>query len=83
MLPSFAGCWCGVTPGLFLFGLAPNRRGGVAVTPAAFSGWLTDQAMFQCCEWCGGLPMLTEFQLWVLSSIVMLALLFVGIKLPG
>jgi len=27
--------------------------------------------------------MLTEFQLWVLSSIVMLALLFVGIKLPG
>jgi hypothetical protein len=30
-----------------------------------------------------GLPMLTEFQIWALSSIVMLALLFVGIKLPG
>lgn len=68
--------------GSFLVGLPPNRRGGVAVTPAAFSGWLADLAMFQRCE-CGGLPMLTEFQLWVLSSIVMLALLFVGIKLPG
>ena len=38
ILPSFAGCRCGVPPGLMLFGLSPNRRGGVAVTPSAFSG---------------------------------------------
>jgi len=30
--------WCGVTPGLVSFGLPPKRSGGVAVTPAAFSG---------------------------------------------
>jgi len=30
-----------------------------------------------------GLPMLTEFQLWVLSTILMLGLVIVSVKLPG
>jgi hypothetical protein len=32
---------------------------------------------------CGGLSMLNEFQLWVLSTIVMVAVVTIGLKLPG
>ena len=31
------------------------------------------------CEWVWGPPMLTEFRLWVLSTIVMVAVVIVGV----
>ena len=59
--------------GSLLIGLPPNRSGGVAVTPAAFSG--SKLLIRQCSNVVSGVG--TEFQLWVLSTIVMLALVFV------
>jgi len=82
ILPSFAGCWCGVTPGLCLFGLSPNRRGGVAVTPPAFSEMKSLIRQYSDVARGVGLPMLTEFQLWVLSTVVLVAIAIVSVKLP-
>ena len=84
IFPSFAGCWCGVTRVFFSFGLPPNRRGGVAVTPSAVSDEIADQGMFRrFVSGVGGPPMFTEFQLWVLGAIVMFAVVIVSVKLPG
>jgi hypothetical protein len=58
----------GVLPSPPLQGPGRNRGSGNAPT---------------LCEWCGDRQCLANFQLWVLSTIMMLALVIVGVKLPG
>ena len=76
------GPGCGAAPSVGLFGLPPNCRGGVAVAPLQFRNETADQ---KCSDLVSGvgMPMLTEFRLWVLSTIVMVAVVIVGVKLPG
>ena len=78
ILPSFAGCWCGVTPGLFSLDCLPIAEGVLPSPPLHFRAEIADQAMFRRVSGVG-LPMLTEFQLWVLRT-VMLPLVIVGVK---
>lgn len=47
------------------------------------SGRKSLDGMFLVLRVVWGPPMLTEFQLWVLSTIVMLAVVIVSAKLPG
>ena len=57
----------------------PIAEGVLPSPPLQFRDEIADQGMLRC----GGSPMLSEFQLWVLSTIVMVADVIVGVKLPG
>ena len=57
----------------------PIAEGVLPSLPLPFRDEIADQGMLRC----GGLPMLSEFQLWVLSTIVMVADVIVGVKLSG
>jgi len=82
--PSFAGCWCGASPGLFLFWTASQSQRGCCRHPLCMFGIkIVDLGNVSDVLSVWGLPMLTEFQLWVLSTILMLGLVIVSVKLPG
>jgi hypothetical protein len=52
--------------------------------PLQFRDKIADQGMLRrCVSGVWGPLMLNEFQLWVLSTIVMVAVAIVGVKLPG
>jgi hypothetical protein len=72
---------CGAAPSVGLFGLLPIAEGDVAVAPLRFRNEIVDQ---KCSDVVSGvgMPMLAEFQLWVLSTIVMLSVVIGGVKLP-
>src|SRR5262245_42784358 len=68
-------------PGSFSLWTCSQSQRGCCRHPLcifAMACWSGNVSML-CVVW--GLPMLTEFQLWVLSSIVILALVIVGVKL--
>ena len=57
----------------------PIAEGVLPSPPLQFRDEIADQGMLR-----GGVsPMLSEFQLWVLGTIVMVAFVIVGVKLPG
>ena len=83
--PSFAGCWVrGRTGSLSLWTSLPIAEGVLPSPPLQFRDKIADQGMLRrCVSGVWGPLMLNEFQLWVLSTIVMVAVAIVGVKLPG